>query len=315
MSTELYFPKASESTRMNRSPQRIPGNGGGDNDHAGLPNQGLPNQAVPHQKVRLISDAGRFLFGKQLSPWSRSSTKRLFDCVCVLSMMPLLIPIFLAVGLAVRLTSSGPVLFLQKRTGRLGRHFTILKFRTMVHSSDNTHKPVTTCGNQLFTPVGPFLRRWKLDELPQLFNVLAGHMSLVGPRPKLAAHAISSLPCRAGITGAATVAFAREESILDRIPKQHLEAFYHTVVLPAKLRLDAEYMAKATFTSDLKLILLSIFRRWDNTIIEDLLFTWAAKQSEGIRVDASMVADAAFVHAQMVAQMERNPPHSEIRVC
>jgi len=314
VSTELYFPKASESTRMNRSPQRVPGNGG-DNDRAGLPNQGVPNQGVPHQKVRLISDTVRFLFGKQLSSWSRSRTKRLFDCVCVLSLMPLLIPILAVVGLAVRLTSSGPVLFLQKRTGRNGRHFTIFKFRTMIHTADKAHKPVTTCGNQLFTPVGPFLRRWKLDELPQLFNVLAGHMSLVGPRPKLAAHAISSLPCRAGITGAATVAFAREESILDRIPKQHLEAFYHSVVLPAKLRLDAEYMAKATFMSDLRLIVRSIFRRWDNTIIEDLLFTWAAKQSEGIRVDATQAPDAAFAHAQMVAQMDRNPPHSEIRVC
>jgi lipopolysaccharide/colanic/teichoic acid biosynthesis glycosyltransferase len=139
VSTELHLPKASESTRMNRSPHRTSGNGG-DNDRAGL-----PNQAVPPQKVRLISDSGRFLFGKQLSLWSRSSTKRLFDCVCVMSMMPLLIPILAAVGLAVRLTSSGPVLFLQKRTGRHGRHFTILKFRTMVHSSDNTHKPVTTC--------------------------------------------------------------------------------------------------------------------------------------------------------------------------
>jgi lipopolysaccharide/colanic/teichoic acid biosynthesis glycosyltransferase len=304
---------------MNRFPQRVPGNGG-DNDRAGLPHQGhpnhgLPNQGLPNQKVRLISDTVRFLFGKQLSPWSRSSTKRLFDCVCVVWMMPLLIPILATVGLAVRLTSSGPVLFLQKRTGRNGRPFTILKFRTMIHTPDNAHKPVTTCGNQMFTPVGPFLRRWKLDELPQLFNVLAGHMSLVGPRPKLAAHAISSLPCRAGITGAATVAFAREESILDRVPKQHLDAFYHAVVLPAKLRLDAEYMAKATFMSDLQLIVRSVFRRWDNTIIEDLLFNWASKQSDGIRVEAKQATDAAFAHAQMVAQMDRNSPHGEIRVC
>jgi lipopolysaccharide/colanic/teichoic acid biosynthesis glycosyltransferase len=278
---------------------------GGDNAHATHANQ----------KVWGITDTARFRSGKQLSLWSRSGTKRIFDCMCVLSLMPVLIPILAAVGLAVRVTSTGPVLFLQKRTGRNGRHFTILKFRTMIHSSGDAHKPVTTCGNQLFTPVGPFLRRWKLDELPQLFNVLAGHMSLVGPRPKLAAHAISTLPCRAGVTGAATVAFAREESILDRVPKQHLDAFYHSVVLPAKLKLDADYMAKATFVSDLKLILMSVFRRWDNAIIEDLLANWVAKQGDGIRVETAQVSEPAFNHAQMaqLAHIDRNPAHSEIR--
>jgi len=302
VSTELYLPNASESTRMNRSPQRMPAQGGENGSHA-------------NHKIRVITDTARFLYGKHLSPWSRSGSKRIFDCACVLSMMPLLIPILAVVGLAVRLTSTGPVLFLQKRTGRNGRHFTILKFRTMVHASDNAHQPVTTCGNQLFTPVGPFLRRWKLDELPQLFNVLAGHMSLVGPRPKLAAHAISSLPCRAGITGAATVAFAREESILDRVPKQHLDAFYHSVVLPAKLRLDAEYMAKATFLSDFKLIVQSVFRRWDSVIIEDLLATWVAKQGDAaVRMDTTQLPDAAFAHAQL-SQIDRNPGHSEIRAC
>ena len=86
----------------------------------------------------------------------------------------------LAITLAVRLTSSGPVLFLQKRMGRHGRSFTILKFRTLIHAADRTHHAVTTAGNQHFTPIGSFLRRWKLNELPQLLNVLWGDMSLVG---------------------------------------------------------------------------------------------------------------------------------------
>jgi len=131
--------------------------------------------------------------------------KRAFDCACVLLMMPLILPMLLAIALAVRLTSPGPVLSSNSAWDGT-QDFTIMKFRTMIHRSDGAHQPVTTSGNQRFTLVGPFLRRWKLDELPQLFNVLIGNMSLVGPRPKLPEHAISNLPCRAGITGAATIA-------------------------------------------------------------------------------------------------------------
>lgn len=225
----------------------------------------------------LFPSSSFVLLGPKLSPWSRSGAKRVFDCACVLAALPLLIPVMLVVGLAVRLTSSGPVLFFQKRTGHNDRHFTILKFRTMVHTADEVHHPISTTGNQRFTPIGPFLRRWKLDELPQLLNVLAGHMSLVGPRPKLPQHDIANLPCRAGITGAATIAFAREEAILDRVPRQNLDSFYHSSILPAKHDLDAEYMANATLLSDLKLIVKSILRRWDDSIPETLLDTWTCK--------------------------------------
>ena len=205
-----------------------------------------------------------------LSPWSQSSAKRIFDCACVLLALPLLIPILILVALAVRLTSSGPVFFLQKRTGRHGSNFTIFKFRTMIHSASVQHHAVTTAENQRFTPVGPFLRRWKLDELPQLLNVLLGNMSLVGPRPKMPEHLVSVIPCRPGITGAATLAFGCEESFLTQVPAEHLDACYYAVVLPAKLSLDAHYMARATFLSDFKLIVNSILRRWDDSILRSL---------------------------------------------
>lgn len=302
MSTESYVPETSESTRINRSTRPSVSENG---DRL----RGFQ----PAQKLRLISDSSRFIFGKRLSSWSQSGAKRFFDCACVVSMLPILIPTFLIIGLAVRLTSAGPVLFLQKRMGRHGREFTILKFRTMIHAARRMHQPVTTSGNQLFTPVGPFLRRWKLDEIPQLFNVLAGHMSLVGPRPKLAEHAISNVPCRAGITGAATIAFAREESILDRIPKSHLDSFYHSVVLPAKHRLDEEYMAKATFLSDLKLIVDSVLRRWDTEIIEDLLTDWAFEQGDGVVLSNSSEPDGTYSHAAMLAHMDRPASTGEVR--
>lgn len=208
---------------------------------------------------------------EELSAWSNSAGKRCFDCVCVLLALPLLVPILLLIALAVWLTSAGPVLFLQKRVGCHGRTFTILKFRTLIHDRDARYHAVTTAENQPFTPVGPFLRRWKLDELPQVFNVLLGHMSLVGPRPKMPEHVKVDLPCRPGITGAATIAFAREETILDRVPRHSLDDYYHRVILPAKRQLDAEYMARATFFSDLRLIVNSVLRRWDSTLADSLL--------------------------------------------
>jgi lipopolysaccharide/colanic/teichoic acid biosynthesis glycosyltransferase len=239
------------------------------------------------------------------SPWSRSGARRLFDCVCVLLALPLLVPALLAIALAVRLTSHGPVLFLQKRVGRHGRIFTILKFRTMIHATDKAHHAVTTASNQRFTPVGSFLRRWKLDELPQLLNVLWGDMSLVGPRPKMPEHVIFDLPYRPGITGAATIAFAREEVVLDRVPRHHLESYYHTVVLPAKRRLDAEYMARATFLSDLKLIVDSVLRRWDSSVMESLLNA-GPFEAEG-RMPPSRASDpeAAFTRVPIPPSVDR----------
>jgi lipopolysaccharide/colanic/teichoic acid biosynthesis glycosyltransferase len=203
----------------------------------------------------------------------------LFDCLCVLAALPLLAPLLLLVGVAVRLTSRGPALFLQERVGRNGRIFTIYKFRTMTHAAGTVHHPITTSTREGFTPIGPLLRQWKLDELPQLANVLLGHMSLVGPRPKLPEHMISHLPCRPGITGMATIVFANEETALARIPAVRLDAYYQDVVLPAKCRLDIDYMSRATFISDIGLLANSVLHRWDDVAMERILFS-AEPESE-----------------------------------
>jgi lipopolysaccharide/colanic/teichoic acid biosynthesis glycosyltransferase len=207
----------------------------------------------------------------RVSVWSRSSVKRIFDCACIVPAIPFLVPLFLVIGFAVRLTSRGPVLFRQARMGCKGRAFTIVKFRTLEHRENRLHQAVTTADNQPFTPIGGFLRRWKLDELPQIWNVLKGDMSLVGARPKLPEHQIVELQCRPGITGAATIAFAREESFLARLPKHMLNEYYHETVLPLKHQIDVEYMARATFSSDFKLILDTVLRRWDPTVMETIL--------------------------------------------
>ena len=118
-------------------------------------------------------------------------------------------------------------------------------------------------------------------------------MSLVGPRPKMREHVLCDLPCRPGITGAATIAYAREEAVLDRVPKHHLENYYHAVVLPAKRRLDSEYMARATFLSDFKLIVDSVLRRWDTSVMEELLNTGAFDEEYRMRLTRASHPEAA----------------------
>jgi lipopolysaccharide/colanic/teichoic acid biosynthesis glycosyltransferase len=206
-----------------------------------------------------------------LSVWSRSAAKRLFDCACVLLAMPVALPVFLAIAAAVRLSSPGPVFFLQKRVGRYGRPFTIFKFRTMADAAGEAEPLVASWGNDRLTPIGAFLRRSKLDELPQIANVLLGQMSLVGPRPKPPEEMTCDLDCRPGITGMATVAFAHEETLFARVPRDRFRAYFHGVVLPVKRQLDAAYMARATFLSDLDLLFRSVFRRWDTALAERVI--------------------------------------------
>jgi lipopolysaccharide/colanic/teichoic acid biosynthesis glycosyltransferase len=223
-------------------------------------------------EVCAVIDSAKKRVARPLSNWSASTSKRLFDIGCVVFSLPLTLPILVLAGFAVRVTSRGPVLFRQQRMGCHGKTFTIYKFRTMPVRRRSSSRPVvTTAINQRFTPVGPFLRRWKLDELPQLFNVLRGDMSLVGPRPKVPSHQATGLNCRPGITGRATVVFAREEVTLANIPLAQLDTYYHGVVLPLKQILDDDYMAKATFASDMKLIAQSVFRRWEDLKLSDLL--------------------------------------------
>ena len=232
-----------------------------------------------------------------LSSWSQSPMKLFLDCACVLLAMPLVLPLMFIAAIMVRLTSQGPVLFRQERMGRAGRPFIIYKFRTMEHSPDAKHHPVTTSDNQRFTPIGPFLRRWKIDELPQILNVLRGDISLVGPRPKLPEHTLSNLPCRPGITGMATAFFANEEAVLASIPKESLQEYYHSFVLPLKHRLDADYMAHATIVSDLKIVIKSVLRRGNSAAMKRM----ASLPMPGSRADRSPVLQVR--HSDMASAL------------
>jgi len=196
-----------------------------------------------------------------LSAWSRSRAKRVFDLACALAAMIVAIPVMVAVAVLVRLTSSGPVLYRQRRCGTDGCEFELLKFRSMVHNRRNPGPGLTPAGDSRITPVGRMLRRWKLDELPQLFNVIRGDMSLVGPRPDLPEY-LADLPARQrqvlclrpGITGWATLHSRREEEVLVTVPPEMLCQFYRTVLLPQKIQLDLEYGTRATLWTDLAVL-------------------------------------------------------------
>ena len=189
------------------------------------------------------------------SDWSISNSKRLLDLSVALLVLAVFGLPMLAIALCVRLSSRGPAFFVQYRVGREGRLFRIYKFRTMTFDSGQRGPGLTRGGDRRITAMGRWLRRLKLDELPQFYNVLRGEMSVVGPRPKLPQYtSIANMPYRPGITGAASLAFRHEEEILSRVQPSQLNDFYNQRIRPLKARMDVRYMCRATLWSDLRLI-------------------------------------------------------------
>jgi len=198
----------------------------------------------------------------ELSPWTVSRAKRAMDVCLVLALMPIVLPLLVLIAFTVLIGSGTPIIFRQRRVGRLGEQFDIYKFRTMRHSPRGSKSALSADSCDRVTALGSLLRRTKLDELPQVLNVLAGDMSLVGPRPKVHEQQLNPLLCRPGLTGPATLAFAREETLLMQIPQDLLADYYHKTILPTKQWLDAEYLERATLRSDLRILLDTVLCRW-----------------------------------------------------
>ena len=184
--------------------------------------------------------------------------KRIFDIVCSLLGLIILSPFFLVAALAVGFTSPGGVFFCQERIGLKGKSFIIYKFRTM--QKDNTGLKITTAGDNRITPVGRLLRKTKLDELPQLWNVLRGDMSFVGPRPEVREYTDlyteeqrQIFLVRPGITGVASIRFRNENDLL--MASDDPNRTYIEEIMPEKLRLDLTYLPHASVLTDIKLIL------------------------------------------------------------
>jgi lipopolysaccharide/colanic/teichoic acid biosynthesis glycosyltransferase len=184
--------------------------------------------------------------------------KRLFDLFWASLGLLLIWPVLLVVALLIRLKDGGPVFYRQERVGYRGKPFRIWKFRTMVVAADRRGPPLTTTGDTRITPVGRWLRRFKLDELPQLLNVLAGEMSLVGPRPEVPAYVARYTPEQRrvlelvpGITDVASLEHWDERVIAGATEPERV---YLEKVLPEKLWLSQEYGRTATAWSDFLVI-------------------------------------------------------------
>ena len=189
-------------------------------------------------------------------------TKRVFDLVLALFGLILLSPFLLLIAAWVRLDSPGPALFRQERIGRYGRPFTMLKFRTM-RAAAQPGSLLTLADDGRITRAGRLLRRTKLDELPQLLNVVRGEMSLVGPRPEVARYVAlyppalrtTILSVRPGITDEAALVFRDESALLG---STDVEAVYVSTIQPQKLALYERYVADQSLRTDLVLILRTI---------------------------------------------------------
>ena len=185
--------------------------------------------------------------------------KRCLDLALAVPGVLILAPLFVLLTIFIKLDSRGPAFFRQVRVGRGGRTFRIFKFRTMVADAETRGAQFTVGADQRITRVGQFLRRTKLDELPQLLNVVKGEMTLVGPRPEVpryvAQYGEAEKPLLAltpGITSLASLQFRHESELL--AAQADPETFYLTQVMPEKVRIDLAYARRATVMSDLAVI-------------------------------------------------------------
>ena len=189
--------------------------------------------------------------------------KRAFDIALALAGLAVTAPLIAGVAAAIKQTSPGPVFYRGTRVGRHGRPFRMLKFRTMVVDADRTGVTSTSEDDPRLTTVGRWLRRYKLDELPQLVNVLSGSMSFVGPRPQVAwaverytAEERALLTVRPGMTDYASIRFANEGELLKGAPDP--DEAYLRIIAPTKIRLGLEYVRRRTLGEDVRIILATL---------------------------------------------------------
>ena len=190
--------------------------------------------------------------------------KRVMDFSFSLLGLVMLLPLFFLLFFLIKSTSKGPFFFIQERVGREGKIFKMIKLRTM-YVTNSYRSPITKKDDVQITRVGRFLRRYKLDELPGLINVLLGQMSLVGPRPDVAGYAdklVGSdrviLKLRPGITGPASLKYANEGEILAK--QKDPKAYNDKIIYPDKVRINMDYYNNQSIWLDIKIIFATIFK-------------------------------------------------------
>lgn len=189
--------------------------------------------------------------------------KRVFDFIVAVLLLVLLAPVFVIVAILVKLTSAGPILYKQERVTTYGRVFKIYKFRTMVENADKMGSLVTLDNDTRVTKLGRFLRRFRMDEIPQLFNIILGQMSFVGTRPEVKKYVeaysdemLATLLMPAGVTSLASISFRDEDKHLDS--RESVEATYINKILPEKMKHNLEYIEKFNIFYDLTLMIKTV---------------------------------------------------------
>ena len=190
-------------------------------------------------------------------------SKRIFDIIFSLIGIIFLTPLFVFISILIKLDSNGPIFFIQRRIGKNGKIFHLIKFRSMsVNKSDKN--TISIKGDNRITNIGSFLRKYKLDEFPELWNVLVGEMSFVGPRPDVPGYADKLqgpdreiLNLRPGITGMASLKYINEEEILSK--KKNPKKYNDEVIFPDKVRINREYYLNQSIWLDIKIIFATIF--------------------------------------------------------
>ncbi len=193
----------------------------------------------------------------------RSFGKRVFDLTASVLGLALLSPLFVIIAILIKFSSKGPVFFVQKRMGRDFKEFNLYKFRSMVADAPKKGLQITSGDDPRITKIGRFIRKTKIDELPQLINVIKGEMSLVGPRPEVKKYVELKkdeykkvLSVRPGITDLAAIEFRDEEKLLQGYKNK--EKAYINEILPRKIALYNKYIDNISFISDIKIILQTL---------------------------------------------------------
>lgn len=189
--------------------------------------------------------------------------KRMFDVIVAGAMIVVLIPVFLVLSILIKLDSKGPVMFRQVRVTTYGKTFRIFKFRTMVNNADKIGTQVTTKGDSRVTRMGKILRGCRLDELPQLFNILSGDMSFVGTRPEVVKYVEhytnemkATLLLPAGVTSEASIKYKDEERLLENA--ENADEVYIKQVLPEKMKYNLQAIEKFSFWNDIKTMVRTV---------------------------------------------------------
>ncbi len=199
--------------------------------------------------------------------------KRIFDIISASLGLLFLLPLFLVVSIWIKFSSKGTVFYIQKRIGLNFKEFNLYKFRSMVSNASQIGLELTTSDDLRITEAGKIIRKYKIDELPQLFNVIKGDMSLVGPRPEVERYTSIFkeefrfiLGVRPGITDFSSLKYRNENELLTG--KVDTEKYYLDFILPDKLRMNREYVKKVGFIQDIKIVFLTV----KNTFVRKNVF-------------------------------------------